>query len=227
MRARGEMMVVTGRDAKASLLVSVLAAALLSLAVGPAGAADGAQPGQSGQSVPAWVNQLAPPPPRSFDVPVSPGARLAPVAPAAPVSPGAPSAPPASVANQTPAAPVAPVAPVAPAASAAMAPAPKPATLRGTLGNEQVQAIIRPKSPAEDGIEGSYFIFGGKQNILLAGEIEGESLWMEESENGVDVSGQWEGTRRADVIEGTWQSVDGSVSKPFLLRIMPPAPVQP
>lgn len=137
---------------------------------------------------------------------------MAPGSPATPVAPSAPAAPGSSAAA---------------AAGAVAAAAAKPATLRGTLGSEQVQATIRPKYPAEDGVEGSYFIFGGKQNILLAGEIEGESLWMEESENGVDVSGQWEGTRKGDLIEGTWQSVDGSVSKPFQLKIMPPAPVQP
>lgn len=99
----------------------------------------------------------------------------------------------------------------------------KPVALRGTLGSDQIQMNLRTKEEFEDGIEGDYFLFGSSQKVLLAGEIEGEDLFLEESVNGTDVSGQWEGKMAGDVISGEWQSADGKVSKPFQVRIVPPA----
>ncbi|WP_420475107.1 hypothetical protein [Noviherbaspirillum sp. ST9] len=96
----------------------------------------------------------------------------------------------------------------------------KPVALRGTLGSEQIQMNLRTKEEFEDGIEGDYFVFGSSQKVLLAGEIEGEDLFLEESVNGTDVSGQWEGKMTGDVLRGEWQSADGKVSKPFQVRIV-------
>jgi hypothetical protein len=42
---------------------------------------------------------------------------------------------------------------------------------------------------------------------------------MEESVNGKDVSGQWEGHRQGQSITGTWSSADGAVIKPFALQL--------
>ncbi len=97
----------------------------------------------------------------------------------------------------------------------------KPVSLRGTLGAVQVQVNIRPKAEIDEGIEGEYFVFGRAQKFLLAGELEGEDVFLEESENGTDVSGQWDGKRSGDMIQGTWMSADGSISKPFTLRATP------
>lgn len=96
----------------------------------------------------------------------------------------------------------------------------KPVVLRGTLGEQQVQLNLRPKVPADEGIEGDYFVFGQSQKILLAGETEDSDLLMEESENGKDVSGQWIGKFAGDAVSGEWQSADGSVSKHFALKIV-------
>ena len=102
----------------------------------------------------------------------------------------------------------------------------KPVALRGTLGNEQIQMNLRTKAEFEDGIEGDYFVFGTSQKVLLAGEIEGDELFMEESANGTDVSGQWEGKLAGEVIAGEWQSADGKTIKPFQIRFVRP-PVKP
>jgi hypothetical protein len=93
----------------------------------------------------------------------------------------------------------------------------RPVVLRGTLGNAQIQMTLQPKSDPAEGIEGQYVVFGRSGHILLAGETESGGLLMEESENGTDVSGQWEGQQEGASVRGTWQSADGSVSKPFLL----------
>ena len=98
----------------------------------------------------------------------------------------------------------------------------KPVALRGTLGSDTIQMNLRTKAEFEDGIEGDYFLFGSSQKVLLAGEIEGEDLFLEESVNGTDVSGQWEGKMAGDVISGEWLSADGKVSKPFQVRIVRP-----
>lgn len=100
--------------------------------------------------------------------------------------------------------------------------------LRGTLGADQIQMTLRSKPEDDGGIEGDYFIFGQGTNILLAGEIDVDGLWMEESINGKDVSGQWEGQRQGEVIQGAWRPVDDSPGKQFSLRIVrTPAPVLP
>ena len=94
----------------------------------------------------------------------------------------------------------------------------RPVVLRGTLGEANIQMQVRPKADPSEGIEGSYIVFGRSGQILLAGETDGDSLLMEESENGTDVSGQWEGRQQGGEVRGTWQSADGTVSRQFVLK---------
>ena len=94
-----------------------------------------------------------------------------------------------------------------------------PVTLRGTLGDAPIQMQLRPK-PDEEGLEGDYFRFGASARVLLAGEVDGGELVMEESENGTDVSGQWIGSIEGRRISGTWQDAEGAVSKPFVLNVL-------
>jgi hypothetical protein len=95
-----------------------------------------------------------------------------------------------------------------------------PVALRGTLGDARVQVKLRTKTEMEDGIEGEYFVFGQSQQVLLAGEVEGDDVFLEESENGSDVSGQWNGKLADDIITGEWQSADGKLTRPFKLHIV-------
>lgn len=113
----------------------------------------------------------------------------------------------------------------APAAQTAAAPGTnvpalfhKPVFFRGVVGDINVQVNIRPKADIDEGIEGEYFIFGNSHKILLAGEIEGDQLFMEESENGTNISGQWDGKLEGDTLVGSWMSADGSITKPFTLK---------
>jgi hypothetical protein len=96
----------------------------------------------------------------------------------------------------------------------------KPVLLRGTLGDEQVQVTLRRRAGGDDGYEGEYFVFGQSQRILLAGDVDADDFVFEESENGIDISGQWEGKRTGDTMSGTWQSADGAVKKPFLIKVL-------
>jgi hypothetical protein len=96
----------------------------------------------------------------------------------------------------------------------------KPVSLRGTLGDAQIQINLRTKAEFEEGVEGDYFFFGRSQKILLAGEVEGDEVSLEESENGTDVSGQWNGKLTGDTLSGEWQSADGTITKPFNVRFV-------
>lgn len=96
----------------------------------------------------------------------------------------------------------------------------KPVVFRGTLGGLPVQVSVRPKEIAEEGLEGEYFVFGRSQKILLAGELDADNFFLEESENGTSISGQWDGKLQGDMIRGDWMSADGAVSKPFSLKLI-------
>ena len=102
----------------------------------------------------------------------------------------------------------------------------RPVVLRGTLGDAQIQMHLQPKSDPAEGLEGQYIVFGRSGHILLAGETDADGLLMEESENGTDVSGQWEGRHDGAALRGTWQSADGAISKPFILTPVEAAPAQ-
>lgn len=90
--------------------------------------------------------------------------------------------------------------------------------LRGQIDGREIQLSLQPKKN-EDGLEGRYFFFGGSSEILVAGEVDKDDFLMEESLNGKDVSGQWEGHREGQSIIGTWSNADGSVNKPFTLQL--------
>ncbi len=95
---------------------------------------------------------------------------------------------------------------------------------KGKMGDDKIRMHLQPKAEDRDSVEGSYVVAGGKRNqgkkILLAGEVSGNKLSMEESEDGVDVSGQWDGELKDNVIRGVWQSDDGKVSKEFVLELL-------
>ncbi|MES2106658.1 MAG: hypothetical protein V4634_21745 [Pseudomonadota bacterium] len=105
------------------------------------------------------------------------------------------------------------------ATSSPATPFASPVVLRGKLGNHRVQMRLQPKLEDADSVEGEYFIFGKGSKILLAGEVSGKALTMEESEDGTDVSGQWDGKLDGKTLRGTWVSDDGTISKEFALEI--------
>lgn len=97
----------------------------------------------------------------------------------------------------------------------------RPVVMRGTLGGDNIQLTLKPKED-EDGVSGDYFVFGQSTRILLAGEVDQNDLAMEESRNGKDVSGQWEGSFSNGIFSGVWSDFDGTVTKPFSLKITLP-----
>ncbi|MDY7578569.1 hypothetical protein RGU70_09560 [Herbaspirillum sp. RTI4] len=107
---------------------------------------------------------------------------------------------------------------VVPAASSALGTLlSRPVVLNGLLGDASIQVYLHPKTDEKESVEGTYFFLGQPKQILLAGEFEQDDLVMEESANGRDVSGQWQGKLTGTTLSGTWTSDDGDVSKPFVL----------
>jgi hypothetical protein len=82
---------------------------------------------------------------------------------------------------------------------------------------------LQPKTEDRDSVEGSYVVVAGaqqSQKILLAGEVTADRLSMEESVDGTDVSGQWDGDLQGQTVRGIWLSADGNVRQDFTLEIV-------
>ncbi len=100
---------------------------------------------------------------------------------------------------------------------------PEVATIyRGVLGEQRVQMVLSADEEQPGTFEGDYFVFGGGRNILVAGEIDAESFYLEETEDGEHVSGSWDGKlvieeNRAYIV-GTWRNGDETVALPFKLE---------
>ena len=125
--------------------------------------------------------------------------------------------------EQPPSLPSVPAAPLAQSPAAALLA--RPVTLRGKLADQPIQMHLRLKAQADEGIEGEYFLFGRSQKVLLAGEADNNTLTMEESENGTDISGQWDGRIEGNMIRGTWTAADNVTTKPFELNVLREAAV--
>ena len=93
---------------------------------------------------------------------------------------------------------------------------------RGVLGEQRVQMVLMADEEQPGSYEGDYFVFGGGRNIQVAGEIDAERFYLEETEDGEHVSGSWDGklvieANRAYIV-GTWRKGDESVAMPFKLE---------
>jgi len=96
----------------------------------------------------------------------------------------------------------------------------RPLTLRGKLGDAQIEMHLQLKPDPTEGIQGTYTIVGQSTKILLAGESENTDVIMEESINGKDVSGEWAGQLVGNTFSGTWSTMDDAVTKPFVLTVL-------
>ncbi len=94
--------------------------------------------------------------------------------------------------------------------------------MHGTLGNFRIKMYLQPHADYEESVQGNYSVSGKSEKIMLAGELQGDELSMEESVNGSDVSGQWSGRLEGVVLRGTWYSEDQSRSLPFEVTISEP-----
>jgi hypothetical protein len=92
----------------------------------------------------------------------------------------------------------------------------------GTLGNKQIEMKLGAKSgPDEDpsGVHGEYQFVGNPAVFVVAGDRDGETLEIEESNDGTHITGNWVGKFAADgSVSGERMDPDDSNAQPFDLR---------
>jgi hypothetical protein len=92
----------------------------------------------------------------------------------------------------------------------------------GTLGDKQIDMKLGAKSGPDDdpsGVHGEYQFIGNPAVFLVAGDRDGDTLEIEESNDGTHITGNWVGKFAADgSVSGERMNPDDSNSQPFDLR---------
>ncbi|WP_144153699.1 hypothetical protein [Paraburkholderia sp. BCC1885] len=106
----------------------------------------------------------------------------------------------------------------------------------GTLGTRQIVLRLGPKTDDPSGVHGEYQYTDTGEVILIAGDRDGDTLEVEESNDGTHITGNWVGKFAADgTLAGDRMNVDDSDPQPFDLKALaagqpvpaPTAAVQP
>jgi hypothetical protein len=91
----------------------------------------------------------------------------------------------------------------------------------GTLGKRQIVLRLGAKTDRDDagGVHGEYQYADTGEVILIAGDRDGDTLEVEESNDGTHITGNWVGKFAADgSLEGERMNVDDSEPLEFSLR---------
>ncbi|WP_250451644.1 hypothetical protein [Caballeronia sp. ATUFL_M2_KS44] len=89
----------------------------------------------------------------------------------------------------------------------------------GTLGGRQIEMKLGAKTDEPSGVHGEYRFAGSPSVILVAGDRDGETLEIEESNDGTHITGNWVGKFEADgSVSGERMDPDDSNAQPFELR---------
>lgn len=89
----------------------------------------------------------------------------------------------------------------------------------GTLGKRAIVLRLGAKTDDPQGVHGEYQYADTGQVILVAGDRNGATLEVEESDDGTQITGNWVGTFAADgTLSGERMDVDDSNPVPFALR---------
>jgi hypothetical protein len=89
----------------------------------------------------------------------------------------------------------------------------------GTLGSRQIVLRLGPKTDDPSGVHGEYQFTDTGEVILIAGDRDGDTLEVEESNDGTHITGNWVGKFAADgSVAGDRMNVDDSNPQPFDLK---------
>jgi hypothetical protein len=89
----------------------------------------------------------------------------------------------------------------------------------GMLGSRQIVLKLGPKSDDPSGVHGEYQFTDNGAVILIAGDRDGDTLEVEESNDGTHITGNWVGKFAADgSVAGDRMNVDDSDPQPFDLK---------
>lgn len=100
---------------------------------------------------------------------------------------------------------------------------------RGTIGDVPIRMRLGPKPDERDSVHGEYYYSDSQAALRVAGEYDGGTFLMEESDDGTTVTGLWEGEIDAQgVVRGQWTDVfDRSRVLPFVLIPVSAAVIPP
>jgi hypothetical protein len=89
----------------------------------------------------------------------------------------------------------------------------------GMLGSRQIVLRLGPKTDDPSGVHGEYQYTDSGEVILIAGDRDGDTLEVEESNDGTHITGNWVGKFAADgSVSGDRMNVDDSDPQPFDLK---------
>ncbi|APA86947.1 hypothetical protein BJG93_05730 [Paraburkholderia sprentiae WSM5005] len=89
----------------------------------------------------------------------------------------------------------------------------------GTLGARPIVLRLGPKTDDPSGVHGEYQYTDSGEVILIAGDRDGDTLEVEESNDGTHITGNWVGKFAADgSLEGDRMNVDDSNPQAFNLK---------
>jgi hypothetical protein len=89
----------------------------------------------------------------------------------------------------------------------------------GTLGDKQIEMKLGAKTDEPSGVHGEYRFPGASAVIYVAGDRDGDTLEIEESNDGTRITGNWVGKIAADgSISGERMDADDSNPQPFDLK---------
>jgi hypothetical protein len=89
----------------------------------------------------------------------------------------------------------------------------------GTLGTRQIVLRLGTKTDDPSGVHGEYQFTDTGEVILIAGDRDGDTLEVEESNDGTHITGNWVGKFAADgTLAGDRMNVDDSDPQPFDLH---------
>jgi len=92
-------------------------------------------------------------------------------------------------------------------------------TYVGTLGDKQIEMKLGAKTDERTGVHGEYRLAGASTVILVAGDRDGDTLEIEESNDGTHITGNWVGKFAADgSVSGERMNADDSNPLPFDLK---------
>jgi hypothetical protein len=89
----------------------------------------------------------------------------------------------------------------------------------GTLGSRRIVLRLGAKTDDPSGVHGEYQFADTGEVILIAGDRDGDTLEVEESNDGTHITGNWVGKFAADgSLDGDRMNVDDSNPQPFDLH---------
>ncbi|CAH2788949.1 MAG: FIG00453884: hypothetical protein [uncultured Caballeronia sp.] len=92
-------------------------------------------------------------------------------------------------------------------------------TYVGTLGDKQIEMKLGAKMDERTGVHGEYRFAGSSTVILVAGDRDGDTLEIEESNDGTHITGNWVGKFATDgSVSGERMNADDSNPLPFDLK---------